>query len=161
MSSSKEFCDSSTEEYLSDDSECLDFQEIETRQRENQDLLSESSTADKESDSELQAYMDEPLTDEEWLKIIDNKKKKKTSKKKCLKLPMKRLADETSGLQPSDRYQKESYACRFLFVYCIHKPRTFQPFSPCSPLIFTHPNNSSLHDVLFLRHARYFGRAGD
>ena len=68
MSSSKEFPDSSTEEYLSDDSECLDFQEIETEQRENQELLSESSTANKESDRELQAYMDEPLTDEEWLK---------------------------------------------------------------------------------------------
>ena len=68
MSSSKEFSDSSREEYLSDDSECLDFQEIETEQRENQELLSESSTADKEPDSELQAYMDKPLTDEEWLK---------------------------------------------------------------------------------------------
>ena len=48
-------------------------------------------------------------------KIKDNKKKKKTSKKKFFK---KRLADETSELQPSDRYQKESYACRFLSVYC-------------------------------------------
>ena len=53
MSSSKEFSDSSTEEYLSDDSECLDFQQIETEQRENQELLSESSTADKESDSKI------------------------------------------------------------------------------------------------------------
>ena len=77
MSSSKEFCDSSTEEYLSDDSECLDFQEIETEQRENQELLSESSTADKESDSELQAYMDEPLTDEEWLKNYRQQKEEK------------------------------------------------------------------------------------
>ena len=63
--SSKEFSESNKEEYLSDDSECLNFQETETEQRENQELLSESSTADKESDSELQAYMDEPLTDEE------------------------------------------------------------------------------------------------
>ena len=30
MSSSEEFSDSSGEEYLSDDSECLDFEEIET-----------------------------------------------------------------------------------------------------------------------------------
>ena len=49
MSSSEEFSDSSTEGYLSDDSECLDFQEIETDERVNQELLSESSTADKET----------------------------------------------------------------------------------------------------------------
>ena len=47
--------------------------------------LSERSTTDKETDSELQAHMDEPLTDEEWLKIIDNNKKKKASKKKFLR----------------------------------------------------------------------------
>ena len=115
MSSSKEFSDSKTEEFLSDDSECLDSQEIETEQLENQELLSESSTADKESDSELQAYMDEPLTDEEWLKNCRQQKEEKNKKEEVLK---KRLADETSGLQSSDRYQKESYACRFLFVYC-------------------------------------------
>ena len=68
MSSCEEFSDLSTEEYISDNSECLDFQEIETEERVNQELLSESLTADKESDSELQAYMDEPLADEEWLK---------------------------------------------------------------------------------------------
>ena len=86
MSFSKEFSESNTEEYLSDDSECLDFQETETEQRENQELLSESSTADKESDSELQAYMDEPLTDEEWLKNYrQQQEEKKTSKKKFLR----------------------------------------------------------------------------
>ena len=111
MSSSKEFSESNTEEYLSDDSECLDFQETETEQRENQ----ERSTADKESDSELQAYMDEPLTDEEWLKNYRQQQEEKNKQEEVLK---KRLADETSGLQPSDRYQKESYACRFLSVYC-------------------------------------------
>ena len=79
MSSSKEFSDSSTEEYLSDDSECLDFQEIETEQQENQELLPESSTADKESDSELQAYMDEPLTDEEWQTTKRRKKQARRS----------------------------------------------------------------------------------
>ena len=108
MSSSKEFSDSSTEEYLSDYSECLGFQEIETEQRENQELLSESSTADIESDSELQAYMDEPLTDEVWLKNQRQQKEVKNKQEEVLK---KRLADETSELQPSDRYQKESYAC--------------------------------------------------
>ena len=115
MSSSKEFSDSSTEEYLSDDSECLDCQEIETEQRENRELLPQSSTADKESDSKLQAYMDEPLTDGEWLKKYRQQKEEKSKQEEVLK---KRLADETSELQPSDRYQKESYACRFLFVYC-------------------------------------------
>ena len=30
MSSSEDFSDTSSEEYLSDDSECLDFEEIET-----------------------------------------------------------------------------------------------------------------------------------
>ena len=65
---SEEFSNSSTEGYLSDDSECLDFQEIETEERVNQELLSERSTTDKETDSELQAHMDEPLADEEWLK---------------------------------------------------------------------------------------------
>ena len=49
MSSSEEFSDSSTEGYLSDDSECLGFQEIETDERVHQELLSESSTADKET----------------------------------------------------------------------------------------------------------------
>ena len=68
MSSSEEFSDSITEGYLSDDSECLDFQEIETEERVNQELLSESSTANKQTDSELQAYMDKPLADEKWLK---------------------------------------------------------------------------------------------
>ena len=115
MSSSKEFSKSNTEEYLSHDSECLDFQETETEQRENQELLSESSTADKESDSELQAYMDEPLTDEEWLKNYRQQQEEKNKQEEVLK---KWLAEETSGLQPSDRYQKESYACRFLSVYC-------------------------------------------
>ena len=88
MSSSKEFSNSSMEEYLSDDSECLDFQEIETKQRENQELLSESSTADKESDSELQAYMASLYglsLMKNGSKIKDNKKKKKTSKKKFLR----------------------------------------------------------------------------
>ena len=37
------------------------------------------------------------------------------------------------GLQSSDRYQKESYACWFLSLYfescCIEKPHIFQPFS--------------------------------
>ena len=79
------------------------------------ELLSESSTADKESDGELQAYMDEPFTDEEWLKNYRQQKEEKNKQEEVLK---KRLADETSGFQPSDRYQKESYACRFLFVYC-------------------------------------------
>ena len=41
MSSSEEFSDTSGEEYLSDDSECLDFEEIETEERVNQELLSE------------------------------------------------------------------------------------------------------------------------
>ena len=41
MSSFEEFSDSSTEGYLSDDSECLDFQEIETDEKVNQELLSE------------------------------------------------------------------------------------------------------------------------
>ena len=116
MSSSKEFSESNTEEYLSDDSECLDFQETETEQGENQEiLLAESSTADKESDSKLQAYMDEPLTDEKWLKNYRQQQEEKNKQEEVLK---KRLADETSGLKPSDRYQKESYACRFISVYC-------------------------------------------
>ena len=115
VSSFKEFSDLSTEEHLSDDSECLNFQEVETEQRENQKLLSESSTPVKESDSELQAYMDEPLTDEEWRKNCRQQKEEKNKQEEVLK---KRLADKTSGLQPSNRYQKESYACRFLFVYC-------------------------------------------
>ena len=55
MSSPEEFSDTSSEEYLSDDSECLDFEEIETEERVNQELLLESSTADRETDSELQA----------------------------------------------------------------------------------------------------------
>lgn len=92
MSSSKEFSDSSTEEYISDDSECLDFQEIETEERVNQELLSESSTADKESDSELQAYMDEPLADEEWLKNYRQQQEEKNRQEEVLK---KRLAGET------------------------------------------------------------------
>ena len=54
--------------------------------------LSERSTTDKETDSELQAHMDEPLADEEWLKIIDNNKKKKSKQEEGLK---KRQADET------------------------------------------------------------------
>ena len=83
MSSSEEFSDTSGEEYLSDDSECLDFEEIETEERVNQELLSESSTAVKETDSELQAYMDEPLADEEWIK---NKQEE---------LLKKQLADKT------------------------------------------------------------------
>ena len=58
MSSSEDFSDASSEEYLSDDSECLDFHEKETEERVNQEPLSESSTADKETDSE---YTDEPL----------------------------------------------------------------------------------------------------
>ena len=37
------------------------------------------------------------------------------------------------GLQASDRYQKESYACWFLSLHfescCIQKPHIFQPFS--------------------------------
>ena len=80
MSSSKEFSDSSTEEYLSDDSECLDFQETQTEQRENQELLSERATADKESESELQAYMDKPLTDEE-LKNCKQQEEKKQARR--------------------------------------------------------------------------------
>ena len=83
MSSSEEFSDTSGEEYLSDDSECLDFEEIETEERVNRELLSESSTAVKETDSELQAYMDEPLADEEWIK---NKQEE---------LLKKQLADKT------------------------------------------------------------------
>ena len=86
MSSSEEFSDTSGEEYLSDDSECLDFEEIETEERVNQELLSESSTADKETDSELQAYMDEPLADEEWIKNY------RQQQQEVLK---KRLADKT------------------------------------------------------------------
>ena len=92
MSSCEEFSDSSTEEYISDDSECLDFQEIETEERVNQELLSESSTADKESDSELQAYMDEPLADEEWLKNYRQQQEEKNRQEEVLK---KRLAGET------------------------------------------------------------------
>ena len=75
MSSSDEFSDLSTEGYLSDDSECLDFQEIETAERVKQEPLSES---------DLQAYMDEPLADEKWLK---NNRQQEVLKKQ--------LADET------------------------------------------------------------------
>ena len=82
MSSSKEFSESNTEEYLSNDSECLDFQETETEQRENQELLSESSTADKESDSELQGNMDESLTDEEWLKNYRQQQEEKKQERR-------------------------------------------------------------------------------
>ena len=59
MSSSEEFSNTSSEEYLSDDSECLDFEEVETEERVIQELLLENSIADKETDSELQAYMEE------------------------------------------------------------------------------------------------------
>ena len=92
MSSSEEFSDSSTEGYLSDDSECLDFQEIETEERANQELPSESSTSDQETDSELQAYTDEPLADEEWLKNYRQQQEEKSNQEEVLK---KRLVDET------------------------------------------------------------------
>ena len=92
MSSSEEFSDSSTEGYLSDDSECLDFQEIETEERANQELPSESSTSDQETDSELQAYTDEPLADEEWLKNYRQQQEEKSNQEKVLK---KRLEGET------------------------------------------------------------------
>ena len=92
MSSSEEFPDSSTEGYLSDGSECLDFQEIETEQRANQELPSESSTSDQETDSELQTYTDEPLADEEWLKNYRQQQEEKSNQEEVLK---KRLADET------------------------------------------------------------------
>ena len=91
MSSSEEFSDTSGEEYLSDDSECLDFEEIETEERVNQELLSESSTAVKETDSELQAYMDEPLADEEWIKNYRHQE----AKNKQEELLKKQLADKT------------------------------------------------------------------
>ena len=89
MSSSEEFSDSRTEGYLSDDSECVDFQEIETEERANQELPSESS--DKETDSEFQAYPDEPLADEEWLKNY-RQEQEKSKQEEVLK---KWLADET------------------------------------------------------------------
>ena len=92
MSSSEEFSDSSTEGYLSDDSECLDFQEIETEERANQELPSESSTSDQETDSELQAYTDEPLAVEEWLKNYRQQQEEKSNQEEVLK---KRLVDET------------------------------------------------------------------
>ena len=92
MSSSEEFSDTSGEEYHSDDSECLDFEEIETEERVNQELLSESSTADKETDNELQAYMDEPLADEEWIKNYRQQQEEKNKQEEVLK---KRLADKT------------------------------------------------------------------
>lgn len=92
MSSSEEFSDTSGEEYHSDDSECLDFEEIETEERVNRELLSESSTADKETDSELQAYMDEPLADEEWIKNYRQQQEEKNKQEEVLK---KRLADKT------------------------------------------------------------------
>ena len=92
MSSSEEFSDSSTEGYLSDDSECLDFQEIETEERVNQELLSERATTDKEIDSQLQAHMDEPLADEEWLKNYRQQQEEKSKQEEVLK---KRQADET------------------------------------------------------------------
>ena len=59
--------------------------------------------------------MGEPFTDEEWLKNQRQQKQEKNKQEEVLK---KRLADETSELQPSDLYQKEFYACRFLSVYC-------------------------------------------
>ena len=49
---------------------------------------------------------------------MKNGKQQKEEKNKQEEVLKKRLADETSELQPSDRYQKESYACRFLSVYC-------------------------------------------
>ena len=91
MSSSEEFCDSSTEGYLSDDSECLDVQEIETEERVNQELQSERVTTDKEIDSQLQAHMDEPLADEK----DNNKKKKQQEKSKQEEVLKKRQAGET------------------------------------------------------------------
>ena len=90
MSSSEEFSDTSGEEYLSDDSECLDFEEKETEERVNQELLSKSSTAVKETDSELQSYMDEPLADEEWIKNY-----RQEAKNKQEELLKKQLADKT------------------------------------------------------------------
>ena len=49
------------------------------------------------------------------------------------------------GLQASDRYQKESYACWFLSLHfescCIQKPHIFQPFSLFT--IEALPRNSS------------------
>ena len=86
MSSSEEFSDSSTEGYLSDDSECLDFQEIETEAQGNQEVPSESSTSEKETDSELQAYKDEPLADEEWLKNFRQQQEEKSKQDQDLSL---------------------------------------------------------------------------
>lgn len=92
VSSSEEFSTSSTKGCRSDDSECLDFQEIETEEWANQELPSESSTSDKETDSELEAYTDEPLADEEWLKNYRLQQEEKSKQEEVLK---KQLADET------------------------------------------------------------------
>lgn len=87
-----EFSEASSEEYLSDDTECLDFQEIETEERLNQELLSEiTNDHDEETDGELQAYMDGPLAVEGWLKNYKQQQEEK-NKREVLK---KRLADET------------------------------------------------------------------
>ena len=53
---------------------------------------SKPRTSDQETDSELQAYTDEPLADEEWLKNYRQQQEEKSKQEEVLK---KRLADET------------------------------------------------------------------
>ena len=58
----------------------------------NQEFLSESSTADKETDSELPADMDAPLAAEEWIKNYRQQQEEKNKQEEVLKKP---LADKT------------------------------------------------------------------
>ena len=85
-------CDSTLGCRVTQDFDLCKLDEIETEERVNQELLSERSTADKETDSELQTYMDEPLADEEWLKNYRQQQEGKSKEEEVLK---KRQADET------------------------------------------------------------------
>ena len=85
-------CDSTLGCRVTQDFDLCKLDEIETEERVNQELLSERSTTDKETDSELQAHMEEPLVDEEWLKNYKQQQEEKSKQEEVLK---KRQADET------------------------------------------------------------------
>ena len=102
MSSDEEFSVTNSEDYFSDDTESIDFQEIETEERQivesRQETMPQHYTASDDGDTteECFAYSDEPLANAKWLKNYKEQQEEKRKQEEELKkrLPGERKAGE-------------------------------------------------------------------
>ena len=88
MSSDEELSSINSEDYISDDTESIDFQEIEIEERvnlESEETMPQQTETSDDEDYDYLAYSEEPLADAEWLKSYKEQQEEKKKQEEELK----------------------------------------------------------------------------